>query len=89
VAFALAHHINGAGANYIFPLSAVEYFYQDDKRYHRTDGIIFTPNSAYIAHTNPQLFKWKYTDKCSIDFKLSTRFFLSFERNPPAVNAFG
>jgi len=55
----------------------VEYFYQDDKRYHRTDGIIFTPNSAYIAHTNPQLFKWKYTDKCSIDFKLSTCFFLS------------
>eukprot|EP01133_Synstelium_polycarpum_P009730 gene9730-11363_t len=47
--------------------------YIDHKRNHFTDGVIFTPNTAYTPYTAHDLFKWKYMDKWTIDFKLTDR----------------
>ena len=47
-----------------------ERFYQDDKRHHKTDGIIFTPDEIYQPKTCENLFKWKYLDMWSIDLKV-------------------
>ncbi|EFA79724.1 hypothetical protein PPL_07415 [Heterostelium album PN500] len=44
--------------------------YVDHKREHNTDGIIFTPNTPYTPYTQNDLFKWKYLDKWTIDFKI-------------------
>jgi hypothetical protein len=46
-------------------------FYVDDIRCHKTDGIIFTPDEAYHPKTTNNLFKWKYIDKLSLDFKVA------------------
>lgn len=46
------------------------YYYHDEKRHHKTDGLIFTPDEPYVPFTNPKLFKWKYMEKNTIDFKL-------------------
>jgi mRNA guanylyltransferase len=46
-------------------------FYVDDIRCHRTDGIIFTPDESYHVKTTFNLFKWKYVEKLSVDFKLT------------------
>ncbi|KAM9970073.1 hypothetical protein ACTFIW_008006 [Dictyostelium discoideum] len=50
-----------------------ERVYSDGKRCHNTDGIIFTPNIAYGNYTVHTLFKWKYCDKWTIDFKVRDR----------------
>uniref|UniRef100_A0A6B2KZN5 Uncharacterized protein n=1 Tax=Arcella intermedia TaxID=1963864 RepID=A0A6B2KZN5_9EUKA len=39
------------------------------KRHHKTDGLIFTPNDKYCFKTTNNLFKWKFIEKQSIDFK--------------------
>jgi len=44
-------------------------YYIDEKRHHRTDGFIFTPNGAYHPKTCNTLFKWKYLEELSIDLK--------------------
>lgn len=50
-----------------------ERYYSDDRRHHKTDGVIFTPiDEPYKAKTMPTLFKWKYMDKISLDFKVNT-----------------
>lgn len=46
-------------------------FYKDDIRYHKTDGIIFTPDESYHPKTTYNLFKWKYVDKLSVDFRVT------------------
>ena len=43
---------------------------QPPKRYHKTDGLIFTPDLPYVPRTDRGLFKWKYTDEWSIDLKV-------------------
>lgn len=48
-------------------------FSDDDKRNHFTDGVIFTPNTAYMPYTVQNLYKWKYLDKWTIDFKVTER----------------
>ena len=42
-----------------------------DKRFHFTDGIIFAANIPYQNRTNKSMFKWKYPELISVDFKLS------------------
>lgn len=37
-------------------------YYRDQKRYHKTDGIILTPTVPYLLKRAPTLFKWKYSD---------------------------
>eukprot|EP01097_Dermamoeba_algensis_P011561 TRINITY_DN8988_c0_g1_i1.p1 TRINITY_DN8988_c0_g1~~TRINITY_DN8988_c0_g1_i1.p1 ORF type:complete len:283 (-),score=80.40 TRINITY_DN8988_c0_g1_i1:122-943(-) len=44
--------------------------YTDEKRRHYTDGIIFTPDGPYSPMGTHNLFKWKFIDRISIDFKL-------------------
>jgi len=46
-------------------------YYQDKKRYHKTDGFIFTPNKPYSPKTCHDLYKWKYLDEHSVDLKIS------------------
>jgi len=42
--------------------------YIDEKRHHRTDGLIFTPrDDPYHAKSTDNLFKWKYLEELSID----------------------
>jgi hypothetical protein len=51
-----------------------ERYYADvdaSKRYHKTDGLIFTPNERYNPKAVPNLFKWKYMDTVSIDLKIN------------------
>jgi hypothetical protein len=47
-----------------------ERYYKDEKRFHKTDGLIFTPDEPYHPKTCKNLFKWKYLDKLSIDLRL-------------------
>eukprot|EP01132_Coremiostelium_polycephalum_P010660 gene10660-13057_t len=47
--------------------------FNDGKRCHHTDGIIFTPDLPYMPYTVQTLFKWKYLDKWTIDFKLKEK----------------
>jgi len=49
-----------------------EHFFDDnDKRCHKTDGIIFTPvNESYTLKTCSTLLKWKYLDLMTVDFRL-------------------
>jgi len=52
----------------------------DKRRYHFTDGVILTPDVPYQTFTCANLFKWKYLDKWTIDFKViirQNRYFLS------------
>eukprot|EP01125_Pyxidicula_operculata_P000925 TRINITY_DN1080_c1_g1_i2.p1 TRINITY_DN1080_c1_g1~~TRINITY_DN1080_c1_g1_i2.p1 ORF type:complete len:358 (+),score=86.22 TRINITY_DN1080_c1_g1_i2:1130-2203(+) len=44
-------------------------YYRDDKRHHKMDGFIFTPDEPYALKTTHTLFKWKYSDKQTIDFR--------------------
>jgi hypothetical protein len=37
-------------------------YYKDEKRHHKTDGIILTPNISYQLKRAPNLFKWKYNE---------------------------
>jgi len=44
--------------------------FSDGPRNHKTDGVIFTPiNSPYGLNTVHTLFKWKFLDKQTIDFR--------------------
>jgi hypothetical protein len=45
--------------------------YQDNRRSHKTDGIIFTPvNSTYRPTPAAPILKWKFVDKLSADLKI-------------------
>eukprot|EP01102_Stenamoeba_stenopodia_P019955 TRINITY_DN7637_c0_g1_i1.p1 TRINITY_DN7637_c0_g1~~TRINITY_DN7637_c0_g1_i1.p1 ORF type:complete len:686 (+),score=120.98 TRINITY_DN7637_c0_g1_i1:243-2300(+) len=48
-------------------------YFVDQKRYHKTDGIIFTPEQPYATRGVHNLYKWKLPTHLTIDFKLSTR----------------
>lgn len=43
--------------------------FEDSTRNHKTDGVIFTPVGPYVLKACPTLFKWKFLDKQSIDFR--------------------
>eukprot|EP01127_Copromyxa_protea_P013865 TRINITY_DN3775_c0_g1_i1.p1 TRINITY_DN3775_c0_g1~~TRINITY_DN3775_c0_g1_i1.p1 ORF type:complete len:600 (-),score=119.06 TRINITY_DN3775_c0_g1_i1:39-1838(-) len=43
--------------------------FKDERRWHRTDGLILAPNEPYETKTVSNLFKWKYPDMQSIDFR--------------------
>lgn len=44
--------------------------FSDGTRNHKTDGIIFTPTDPpYGLHTCTNLFKWKFLDKQTVDFR--------------------
>eukprot|EP00011_Vannellida_sp_DIVA3-517-6-12_P010664 CAMPEP_0114625840 /NCGR_PEP_ID=MMETSP0168-20121206/11472_1 /TAXON_ID=95228 ORGANISM="Vannella sp., Strain DIVA3 517/6/12" /NCGR_SAMPLE_ID=MMETSP0168 /ASSEMBLY_ACC=CAM_ASM_000044 /LENGTH=661 /DNA_ID=CAMNT_0001837123 /DNA_START=37 /DNA_END=2018 /DNA_ORIENTATION=- len=45
----------------------------DKKRHHLTDGFIFTPNDPYRPKGTDNLFKWKYIDLLSVDFRVNLR----------------
>lgn len=45
-------------------------FYVDTKRHHKTDGVILTPVEGGYRPQQNHIFKWKYADKLSIDFKM-------------------
>jgi mRNA guanylyltransferase len=40
-------------------------------RHHKTDGIIFQPNTPYVCGTDQNLLKWKWSELCSIDFQVT------------------
>jgi mRNA guanylyltransferase len=40
-------------------------------RSHKTDGIIFQPNTPYVMGTDNKLLKWKWGQLCSVDFKVT------------------
>lgn len=46
---------------------------EDKKRHHLTDGFIFTPNDPYHPKGTDNLFKWKYIDLLSVDFRVNLR----------------
>jgi len=50
-----------------------EHIFEDHARHHRTDGFIFAPDERYHPKTCPNLLKWKYPEKMSIDFKVCFR----------------
>ncbi|KAH3742482.1 mRNA capping enzyme, beta chain protein [Pelomyxa schiedti] len=50
-----------------------KFFNDKGKRFHRTDGVIFAPNIAYVPFSNPTMFKWKYTTHWTIDFGLKPK----------------
>lgn len=39
-------------------------------RHHKTDGIIFQPNTPYTMGTDPRLLKWKWADLASVDLRV-------------------
>ena len=39
-------------------------------RHHRTDGIIFQPDSPYVHYADPSLLKWKWPELRSIDLEV-------------------
>lgn len=45
-------------------------YYENDLRYHKSDGIIFQPNTAYVFSKYYDLLKWKWSDLRSIDLKI-------------------
>jgi hypothetical protein len=40
-------------------------------RHHRTDGLIFQPDAAYVMGTDANLIKWKYLDLMTIDLMVA------------------
>jgi hypothetical protein len=60
-------------ANMIYTNSKGHRVYRDEKRYHKTDGIIFTPDEGYKPRTVRNMYKWKYVDEMSIDLKVNFR----------------
>jgi mRNA guanylyltransferase len=49
------------------------HLYDDGKqRCHKTDGIIFTPNTPYSARGVQNLYKWKFMEHITIDFQVVT-----------------
>lgn len=45
--------------------------YDDNrKRRHLTDGLIFTPNRPYNPKGTSNLYKWKFRDLLSVDFRI-------------------
>lgn len=47
-----------------------ERIYQDTRRFHKTDGLIFTPGREYRLFTDDDLYKWKYADMQTVDFSV-------------------
>jgi len=43
--------------------------YIDQKRHHKCDGLIFTPQDPYHAKRTDNLFKWKFVEELSIDLE--------------------
>eukprot|EP01117_Protostelium_nocturnum_P018678 TRINITY_DN7859_c0_g1_i1.p1 TRINITY_DN7859_c0_g1~~TRINITY_DN7859_c0_g1_i1.p1 ORF type:complete len:487 (-),score=111.86 TRINITY_DN7859_c0_g1_i1:1-1434(-) len=48
----------------------LERIYRDDKRKHKIDGLIFTPKDPYKCKSTPNLLKWKYLDRLSVDMRI-------------------
>ena len=45
-------------------------YYDSARRHHKTDGIIFQPNTAYKFGSDSELIKWKPADFCSVDLQV-------------------
>lgn len=45
-------------------------FYDTARRHHKTDGVIFQPDAAYVVSRNYALLKWKWPDLRSIDLQV-------------------
>lgn len=37
------------------------------RRHHKTDGVIFQPDTPYVCGRDDKLLKWKWADLCSVD----------------------
>jgi mRNA guanylyltransferase len=48
----------------------IERIFSDQRRCHYTDGVIFAPDEPYHLKATPNFFKWKYTDKQTVDFRV-------------------
>jgi hypothetical protein len=44
-------------------------YYEGEWRHHKTDGVIFQPNTPYCVGMDPSLLKWKWLDLASIDLR--------------------
>eukprot|EP01119_Soliformovum_irregulare_P021512 TRINITY_DN7175_c0_g1_i1.p1 TRINITY_DN7175_c0_g1~~TRINITY_DN7175_c0_g1_i1.p1 ORF type:complete len:667 (-),score=199.63 TRINITY_DN7175_c0_g1_i1:7-2007(-) len=48
------------------------YKFKDDKRDHRTDGIILTPDTSYNPESS-KIFKWQYLDTLTLVLKINAK----------------
>lgn len=47
-----------------------ERYLMDDKRHHKTIGLIFSPDRPYCPYVNCKMYAWKYLDSISIFLKI-------------------
>jgi len=57
------------GERYYMDLPDKKNLNNPPKRHHKTDGLIFAPDEPYCFRTSHNLFKWKFFDKQSVDFR--------------------
>jgi len=43
---------------------------ESDRRYHKSDGLIFQPNAPYVFGTDVTLVKWKWPELASVDLQV-------------------
>ena len=43
---------------------------ESEKRYHKSDGLIFQPNTPYVFGTDVTLVKWKWPELTSVDLQV-------------------
>src|SRR5690606_31529203 len=47
-------------------------YYDNERRHHKSDGIIFQPDTSYIFHTDSCLIKWKFHELSTIDLQVNS-----------------
>ncbi|PRP74459.1 hypothetical protein PROFUN_06588 [Planoprotostelium fungivorum] len=69
-----------------------ERFFEDRSRHHKTDGLVFTcRNEPYLIRSAHSMYKWKYSDKLSVDFRVvierdnRLKFYVTSRRDSPEV----
>jgi len=48
-------------------------YFENERRHHKSDGIIFQADAPYIIGTNMELFKWKWLELRSVDLQAVTK----------------
>lgn len=46
------------------------YYRESERRYHKSDGLIFQPNTPYVFGTDVTLVKWKWPELASVDLQV-------------------
>jgi len=48
-------------------------YFENERRHHKSDGIIFQADAPYVIGTNMELFKWKWLELRSVDLQAVTK----------------